>query len=204
MLAPAILIVLFCCGSFVLGAVPFGKLIASGVAHLDITKRGSGNIGATNVAREAGVKWGIITLLLDCSKGFVPAFLFMHLFDQSELLLSGIALATLLGHQYSIFLGFRGGKGVATALGIFLALSPLECLIGAGIFTGTVCFSGFVSVGSMLAACIMPLLLLAARRSITLVALSALVSVLICIRHKDNIRRLLAGEENRWRGRNPC
>jgi glycerol-3-phosphate acyltransferase PlsY len=117
---------MFIVTAYLLGSIPFGKLIAKRVAHINITQRGSGNIGATNVARELGITWGLVTLLLDMLKGFLPVFLYAHYILQAgiefETCLSAIGLAALLGHQFSIFMRFRGGKGVATAIGIYLVI----------------------------------------------------------------------------------
>ena len=106
-----ILWLLYLAGAFLLGAVPFGKIIAWLAAGVDIARQGSGNIGATNVARTMGVKWGLLTLFLDALKGFVPVFLFSYLFPESMLGPSLVGLCALLGHQFSPFLRFRGGKG---------------------------------------------------------------------------------------------
>jgi len=187
---------------FFIGSIPFGVLISRRVASIDITQRGSGNIGATNVARELGLKWGLATLALDILKGFSPVYIFSHYFntgDETGIFI--VCLALLLGHQYSPFQKFRGGKGVATALGIFLAVSPLMALIAVAIFVITVYTSDFVSLGSMVSACAMPLSLLLYHKSGHLVVASLVMAALICLKHGDNIRRLLRGEERRWRKR---
>ncbi|MFC1868048.1 glycerol-3-phosphate 1-O-acyltransferase PlsY [Thermodesulfobacteriota bacterium] len=188
--------------SFFIGSIPFGALISQRVAKIDITRKGSGNIGATNVARELGLKWGLVTLALDLLKGFTPTYIFSHYFNAyNETGLFIVCLAILLGHQYSPLQKFRGGKGVATALGIFLAISPVLALIALLIFVVTVYASDFVSLGSMIAACAMPLSLLLHRKSDHLVVASLIMAALICLKHRDNIRRLLSGEERRWRKR---
>ncbi len=188
--------------SFLIGAIPFGLLISQSAARIDITRRGSGNVGATNVARELGLKWGILTLALDVSKGFIPVCLFNHYFKSDfEAGLLIICVSTLLGHQFSPFLRFRGGKGVATALGIFLAVSPIQVIIALFLFIITVYITDYISLGSMIAACSMPLLQLLFAESAGLILASLLMAALICVRHKDNIGRLLRGEERRWRKR---
>ena len=191
--------------AYLLGAIPFGRLIARRVAHIDITRRGSGNIGATNVARELGIAWGFVTLILDLLKGFLPVFLYARYFLRAgiefETCLSAIGLAALLGHQFSIFMGFRGGKGVATAIGIYLAISPLACLLAVIIFILTVYTWHFVSLGSMLAAILMPALLAFFGTSQPFVASSIIVAALICFTHKGNIKRLFEGKERKWRGK---
>lgn len=195
---------MFIVTAYLLGSIPFGKLIAKRVARINITQRGSGNIGATNVARELGITWGLVTLLLDMLKGFLPVFLYAHYILQAgiefETCLSAIGLAALLGHQFSIFMRFRGGKGVATAIGIYLVISPLACLMAVIVFILTVYKWDFVSLGSMLAAIVMPGLLALFGKSQPLVTTSIIVAALICFKHKGNIKRLVKGEERKWRG----
>lgn len=196
--------IMFIVTAYLLGSIPFGKLIAKRVAHINITQRGSGNIGATNVARELGITWGLVTLLLDMLKGFLPVFLYAHYILQAgiefETCLSAIGLAALLGHQFSIFMRFRGGKGVATAIGIYLVISPLACLMAVIVFILTVYKWDFVSLGSMFAAIVMPGLLALFGKSQPLVTTSIIVAALICFKHKGNIKRLVKGEERKWRG----
>ena len=190
---------------YLLGSVPFGKIIATRAARIDITRRGSGNIGATNVAREIGIKWGILTLVLDALKGFLPLFLFVTLTPReapgfaSEL--AAIALCALLGHQFSVFQGFQGGKGVATALGIYLAISPLSCLSALILFVLTVYKWNLISLGSLVCASTIPIFLALFGKSKPLVVGSLIMAAFIYLRHKDNIRRLLNGQQNRWRDR---
>lgn len=195
---------MFIVTAYLLGSIPFGKLIAKRVARINITQRGSGNIGATNVARELGITWGLVTLLLDMLKGFLPVFLYAHYILRAgiefETCLSAIGLAALLGHQFSIFMRFRGGKGVATAIGIYLVISPLACLMAVIVFILTVYKWDFVSLGSMLAAIVMPGLLALFGKSQPLVTTSIIVAALICFKHKGNIKRLVKGEERKWRG----
>jgi len=185
--------------SLVMGSLPFGRLIARKVADIDITQRGSGNIGATNVARELGLKWGVLTLILDLLKGFVPVFVLSHLQPQHQLGHALVGLAALVGHQFSLFQGFSGGKGVATALGVYLVLAPLPALIAMGCFALTVIIFDFVSLGSIISAGLMPVLLILSGKSLTMVFASCLVTALIWIKHRGNMRRLLRGEERKWR-----
>ena len=117
--------VVYFVGAFILGSIPFGQIVSRKVASIDITTRGSGNIGATNVARELGMKWGIVTLLLDMLKGLVPVLASMFQVTQGGgwqfIGPSVVGLCALAGHQFSCFRKFHGGKGVATALGVYLA-----------------------------------------------------------------------------------
>jgi glycerol-3-phosphate acyltransferase PlsY len=190
---------LYLLGAFTLGALPFGKLIARIASGLDITRHGSGNIGATNVARTIGVKWGLLTLVLDALKGFIPVFFFSDLFPVAPLGPSLGGLCALLGHQFSPFLKFRGGKGVATSLGIYAAVAPGPCLLAMALFMAVVYFSNFVSLGSMISACAIPLLLLMWGKSTGVVLIACTMAVLVCLKHRDNLERLLKGQERKWR-----
>jgi glycerol-3-phosphate acyltransferase PlsY len=186
--------------SYIIGSVPFGVLISSGIAHIDITRRGSGNIGATNVAREVGLKWGLVTLVLDLLKGFVPIYIFYrYLHHSSGAGILMVSLSTLLGHQYSIFKRFYGGKGVATSLGIFLFLAPIPAIIALSFFIITVYMTDFISIGSMIAVCSMPLILVLSGGAGYLIFTSLVMAALICFKHRENISRLLRGEERKWR-----
>lgn len=196
---------IFAIAAYIFGSIPFGKLIARKVAHIDITQKGSGNIGATNVARELSVSWGILTLVLDMLKGFVPVILFACLAPQTgtghEIGLSIVGLSALLGHQFSIFLRFRGGKGVGTALGIYLAISPLSCLVALLLFILIVYIWDFVSLASMLSAFAVPLLFALFGKTPPLVIGALIAAAIICIRHKENIQRLIKGDERKWTDR---
>jgi acyl phosphate:glycerol-3-phosphate acyltransferase len=200
--------VVFCAlAAYLLGSIPFGKIIAKKVARIDITGRGSKNIGATNVAREIGLRWGLLTLLLDALKGLGPILLFAGVVPRTSpafhLGLSIVAVSALLGHQFSIFERFRGGKGVATALGVFLGISPLACLLALLLFVLVVYRWNFVSLGSILAAASMPPLVAALGQNQEIVMGALIAAVLICLKHLQNIERLLKGEEAKWRGRPP-
>ena len=148
----------FC--AFVVGSIPFGRLLGKRVAGIDITEHGSGNIGATNVARSLGLGWGLLTLLLDALKGWVPVLAFVHWGRPDDASLfnnpSWVGLWAILGHQFSPFQRLRGGKGVATALGVYVLVSPLSCVLGLLLFLFLVSRWGFVSLGSILAAWSIP------------------------------------------------
>ena len=197
----------FCLAAYLFGSVPFGKLIAKRVASIDITKRGSQNIGATNVARELGTFWGLVTLILDMLKGFIPITLYISYASQKTdyytIGLSAVMLSALIGHQFSIFLRFKGGKGVGTATGIYLALSPISCLLAVVLFILIVYKWDFVSLGSIVSASAMPLLLAFSGKGQFPVICSALIAALIILKHRENIQRMLKGEERKWRERRP-
>ena len=197
--------IFFSLAAYLFGSIPFGKLLAKRVASIDITKRGSQNIGATNVARELGDFWGVVTLLLDMLKGYVPITLYASYASQLtgcySIELSSVMLSALIGHQFSIFLRFKGGKGVGTAAGIYLALSPLSCLLAAVLFILIVYKWDYISLGSMVSASAMPLLLAFSGKERGLIICSALIAALIILKHRGNIQRILKGEERKWRER---
>lgn len=197
MTATSFILILAC---YLIGAIPFGLLVSrrSGV---DIRREGSKNIGATNVTRLLGKKMGLLTLLGDIGKGFFPVFLSSLLIqgDAYGLVLAFCAAATVIGHMFSIYLGFKGGKGVATGLGVFLFLSPLAVLGCLLIFLAVVRLSGFVSLGSLIgSASMLPLLYLLDADSWKMYA-ALFIIVLIWLKHYQNIGRLLRGEEKSWK-----
>lgn len=185
--------------AYILGSVPFGLLISRHQAGIDILQAGSGNIGATNVARVLGIRYGIATLALDCVKGFLPVYLALILFSEDIIIAVLTGISALLGHMFSLFLRLRGGKGIATGLGVFLALSPVNALISMVLFIITVLIWDFISLGSIVASLAMPLILCIFGESPLLIAGSSLMSLLICLKHGGNIKRLLAGKEPTWR-----
>jgi len=190
---------------YLIGAVPFGLLIGR-MAGVDVRSQGSRNIGATNVSRLLGKKLGLLTLLCDCLKGFLPMSLAALVLAESpsrETVVAATGLMAVLGHMFPLYLRFRGGKGVATGLGVFLYFSPLAILISLLVFVGTVALSGFVSAGSLLASALIPLWLYLLGASPTVVGVAALIAVLIWVKHRENIGRLLQGTEKTWKKTNP-
>ncbi len=188
-------------GSYLLGAVPFG-LVVGKLAGIDVRQHGSKNIGATNVSRTLGKKFGLITLVLDVLKGYAPMYAASALLPETPeavIIVCGCGVAAVVGHMFPVYLGFRGGKGVATGLGVFLYLSPLAIAVSLGVFLAAVACSGFVSVGSLLASALFPLWLFLLGGSPTVIAAAAVIAVLIWIKHHENIRRLLRGEEKTWK-----
>jgi glycerol-3-phosphate acyltransferase PlsY len=189
-------------GGYLLASIPFGLIIAQRVVRLDITHAGSGNIGATNVAREVGVKWGALTLLADSLKGFVPVVLAHYFLDPSaeihETLKGMVGLSAVLGHQFPVYRRLRGGKGTATCLGVFLAISPVSCLYSGIIFTILVVLWRYVSLGSIVAALTMPLWLYFAGHSASVIGLGVVMAALITFQHRGNIQRLIRGDERKW------
>jgi acyl phosphate:glycerol-3-phosphate acyltransferase len=189
--------------AYLFGSIPFGLIVGRKVRGIDITEIGSGNIGAANVAREVGLAWGIVTLLADALKGFIPVAIVPCLFGGSaeldEALRGLVGLAAVLGHQMPAYNHKKGGKGVATCLGVFLAISPLSCAFSGTLFLIVVGTKRYISLGSMVAALSMPIWLSISDHSGFLIMSSMAMSLLIVLSHKDNIRRLVKGTERKWR-----
>jgi len=196
---------LFFACSYLLGAIPFG-LIISKMAGIDVRQEGSRNIGATNVSRVLGKKLGLLTLLCDGLKGYLPMLAATHFLPEQvhkELLVCLCGVMAVIGHMFSLYLRFKGGKGVATSLGIFFFLSPPAIGICLVVFVAAVALSGFVSVGSLLAAGLIPLWLWLLGASATVIWTATAVAGLIWIKHYENIVRLVQGREKSWKtGRN--
>jgi glycerol-3-phosphate acyltransferase PlsY len=189
--------------AYLLGSIPFGLLLGKLFGAADIRKAGSGNIGATNVARVAGPLAGVLTLLLDAAKGALAVVLAARLSEQSSTWMMIAGLSALLGHCFPIWLGFHGGKGVATAAGIFLVLCPPAFLGAAILFVLVVAYWRFVSLGSIAAAASMPLLIYflwaphhAPPYAVTFGSLAA--ALLIVYKHDANIQRLVQGDEAKF------
>lgn len=187
--------------SYLVGAIPFG-LVVGKFAGVDVREHGSKNIGATNVSRILGKKFGLVTLVLDVGKGLLPIACASAILGESEearLYASACGVLAVVGHMFPVYLGFRGGKGVATGLGVFLYLSPLAIGVSLAVFIGAVALSGFVSVGSLLASGLFPLwlYLLGAEKNLILAAL--IIAALIWFKHRQNIVRLLQGKEKSWK-----
>jgi glycerol-3-phosphate acyltransferase PlsY len=188
--------ILLVIGGYLAGSIPTGVILSKLFGTKDIRQEGSGNIGATNVYRVSGAKLGILTLLGDVLKGFIPVALTCSLMD-SEIWIAVVAFSTFLGHLFSIFLKFRGGKGVATALGIFLVIAPLMVPCVIIVFILVVMTWKYVSLGSLVASAILPVFLCAAGYNIVYVNLSLFIGCLIFYRHWENIRRLREGVEKK-------
>jgi glycerol-3-phosphate acyltransferase PlsY len=189
--------------AYLIGSIPFGMLLAKLFGGVDVRKAGSGNIGATNVARVAGPLPGILTLVLDGVKGAAAVWLAARFANESALWMTVAGLSALLGHCFPVWLRFRGGKGVATAAGMFLALCWPAALGAIGVFILVVLFSRFVSLGSVSAAAAMPLLIYllwaphhAPPPIITFGAFAA--AVLVVYKHDANIQRLVEGREPKF------
>ncbi len=190
MLTLAVVVLAYLCGS-----IPTGVLLSRrrGVDPRDV---GSGNIGATNVARAAGATAGLLTLAGDLLKGLVPVLLARRV-GLSNAAVAVVGLSAFVGHLYSCFLGFDGGKGVATALGVLLGAAPLAAVVLVGVFIATLAATRFVSLSSLVAAGLASPLLAALGYPTATVTIGILTGALIAFRHRDNIRRLRFGTEPR-------
>ena len=185
--------------AYLLGSIPNGLLIAR-LKGVDIRKVGSGNIGATNVFRSVGKSWGILTFVCDALKGFLPAWLFPQLVDGTHAAL-GIFCGALAiaGHNWPVFLKFKGGKGVATSAGVLLGIAPAA--VGLGLLSWLILFlsTRYVSVASIGAAIVVPLAGWFLYRDGRLLPITlAILGLVTVIRHQANIRRLIAGTEHRF------
>lgn len=227
MLAPYALIIIV---SYLLGSIPFGYLLVRIFRGKDIRESGSGNIGATNVARSGAKGLGILTLFLDALKGFVAvgharhggehllqddAFGLQHP-DIVANLMAIAALAAVVGHMFPVWLKFKGGKGVATALGVFILLFPKALLVSFAVFIVAVAVSRYVSLGSILATIALPIAAYFLEDNAHLhhdrswgvnwatFLPACATSILIIAKHHENIRRLLAGNENRLGTKKPA
>ncbi len=185
--------------AYLLGAIPFGYLLVRMTTGADVRASGSGNIGATNVLRTTGRFAGVATLLLDIAKGYAAVWIAGRLTGWDPVWMSLAALAVMAGHAFPVFLGFKGGKAVASYIGAFLCLTPLALVCVLVVFTGVVAWSRYISLGSISAAATFPLAVWIVQRAPLPVLLAAIVaSAFVIYRHRDNIRRLNTGTEHRF------
>lgn len=183
--------------AYLIGSIPTGLLLGKAYG-IDVRKEGSGNIGATNLYRTVGRKVGIITLIGDCLKGLLPVVIVKASSLPPELA-AWVGLAAFCGHVFSVFLKFRGGKGVATALGVFLALAPLAVAIAIALFAGMMFLWRYVSLASISAAAVMPLAVFFLGGDRSLIMVTLIIALIVIVRHHENISRLLSGSENKFK-----
>lgn len=188
--------------AYLLGSIPFGYLIVKMGRGSDVRGAGSGNIGATNVTRVAGKAAGLATLMLDAGKGYLAVWLAMRWSHENIRWMMAAAVAVVLGHTFSCWLRFRGGKGVATGLGVFLAVVWQAVLATLLVWLVVVAFWRYVSLGSVVAAAALPILvyLFYAPRHAPPLAVSfgsVAVAIIVIFKHRENIARLIAGTESR-------
>lgn len=186
--------------SYLVGAIPTSYLAARLFAGIDLREHGSKNLGATNLYRVLGWRFALPVGLIDAAKGAVPVLVFAPMVSSSELFALITGITAVVGHVYSVFVGFKGGKGVATAAGVMLALTPVALGVSLVVWLGLVFLTGYVSVGSIAAAAIFPLavLLLEHPSAPEILWLDVGVAAGIIWLHRANIQRLLKGTENRF------
>ena len=192
----AIVWILWLGGAYLVGAIPFGFLIGK-MRGVDVRTVGSKNIGATNVYRTVGHKWGFLAFFCDFLKGFLPAFVASFLFPPPSSLPVLVGLACVIGHTLTVFMKFHGGKGVATAFGMMVALATYPTLLAFAVFVVTVWLSHYISLGSMLAAATLGVLVWVFPCLLAVRIIAVLVAVFVIIKHKSNIQRLMKGCENK-------
>ncbi len=183
--------------SYLIGAIPFGLVISKRYCGIDPRTAGSCNVGSTNVARLCGKKYGVMTLICDILKGAVPVSVALMMSD-SMLFVTLVGLATVLGHVYSCFLGFKGGKAVATSIGVFIPLALWPLLLAVVVCLALIGVSGFVSIGSLSLVLCLPLILFLFG-SWALLPLALCITVLVLWTHRANIQRLICGTEKSWK-----
>ena len=187
--------------AYLLGAIPFGYFLTRFTTGKDVREHGSGNIGATNVLRAAGRAAGIGTLVLDIAKGSAAVWIAGLLTGNSPGWMADAALAVMLGHAFPVFLGFKGGKAVATFVGAFLYLTPIPMLAALIVFVITVAVTRYISAGSILAAAMFPLgVWLIEHPTLNELLAAVIAAAIVVYRHRDNVRRMRNGKEPvfRW------
>lgn len=192
------IIILILAGSYLLGSIPFGYIVAKYLKGIDIRKYGSGNIGATNIMRAIGTGPAILVFTADVFKGIIPVIITHRLMPDSAWMAVVSGLVAIVGHSLSVFLGFRGGKGVATSLGVIIGFSPVIALIGFASWIIIVAISRYVSLASIIAPIIICTLMLVFKMPVEYFIFSVIATSFIIIKHKSNISRLLQGNENKW------
>lgn len=183
-------------GSYALGSIPTGLWLGQRLRGIDIREHGSKNIGATNTMRVLGKKLGAIALACDILKGLIPVLLAQR-YGGWEYLPIFCGVAAILGHTFSFFVKFKGGKGVATSAGVFMGLAPLPMAVGVVVFFVTLALTRMVSAGSVLAAAAMAISVFFLPVWLPIRVLTCIVAVLVVYKHRANIQRILKGEENR-------
>lgn len=195
-------LVLWLAAAYLLGATPTAYLAGRLARGVDLREHGSRNLGATNVYRVLGWRWAIPVALVDIAKGAIPVALFAGWAGVGAWGAVALGIAAVLGHVFSPYMRFRGGKGVATALGMFLALAPLAVAIALPVWGGTLWLTGYVSLSSVIAAASFPVWVrLTQPAAIPAFWASVGLAALIVFSHRANLRRLAAGTENRFRTR---
>jgi glycerol-3-phosphate acyltransferase PlsY len=184
--------------AYLLGSIPFGYWMVRLFKGVDVRKKGSGNIGMTNVWRVAGPGWGIATLVLDIAKAALAIWIARRFAPENDAVVVLSGLAVLLGNIFSVFLKFKGGKGIGVSVGVFFSLLPLESAVGTGFFLLALLFTRMISVGSLLGVTSMALLTLYHQRGLNWYSGLALAAMaMIWWTHRENIKRIVKGTENK-------
>jgi len=190
--------------AYLIGSIPVAYIFGRVLKNIDIREHGSGNMGATNAFRVLGKGPGTLVLILDIIKGIIPVTIIANLFGLGDALsLVIIAVAAVAGHNWTVFLGFKGGKGMATSLGVFIGLAiqfqVLRIILVWVVMTwlGIFLISGYVSLASIIAAVVFPVLMVMYLEPLPLIVMSIVLCILIVFRHRSNIKRLARGQENR-------
>ncbi|MEI7485283.1 MAG: glycerol-3-phosphate 1-O-acyltransferase PlsY [Ignavibacteriota bacterium] len=211
-------LILLIISSYLVGAIPFALIVGKLFKGKDIRKYGSGNLGSTNAFRTLGIPYGIMVQVLDIGKGLFVVLVLANImydnlpfsnmtpFDDITLVKIIAGVSAVLGHTFSVFAGFKGGKGINTALGMLISLSPVEASVSAGFFILILLSSGYVSLGSIAASFIFPVTMFVREHLFkveidgykTLLFFSMAVSIFLIYNHRSNIKRLLYGDENRF------
>lgn len=186
--------------SYLLGAVPTSYLVSRAFAKIDLRQHGSGNLGATNLYRVLGWKYAIPVALFDIAKGAIPVLLFAPQVSRSELFALAYGIAAIVGHVFSVFVRFKGGKGVATAAGVMLGLTPLALALAATVWGLVLLLTGYVSLASIAAAAVLPLAVYFLENPTTpaVLRVAVLVAAGVILLHRRNIQRLFRGTESRF------
>ncbi|ACO03118.1 MAG TPA: acyl-phosphate glycerol 3-phosphate acyltransferase [Persephonella sp.] len=190
-------VILYLIGTYILASIPFGYVVGK-LFGKDVTKEGSGNIGATNVTRTIGKKAGALVLILDMLKGYFPVYFGKHYMYFDDRILSMIAITAVLGHCFSVFMKFKGGKGVATGLGVLLALSGKTAFIVILLWLGSFLTTGYVSFASIFAAFMSWIIIFYVEDNVFYTFAALFLSFIIVLKHSSNINRLIKGTESRF------
>ena len=192
-----VLLIVLC---YLLGSIPFGYIVVKLTKGVDVRQLGSQSIGATNVLRVSGKTASVLVLVLDVLKGYLAVGLANYFFvspaavDLAEII---AAFSVIAGHSWPVFLNFRGGKSVATGFGAFLGMMPVTAILILAVFVIIVAVSGFVSLGSIIAVSLIPVFCIFYGKQPVFILVALAIALLILIRHKDNIKRLISGTENK-------
>ncbi|WDL97131.1 glycerol-3-phosphate 1-O-acyltransferase PlsY [Alicyclobacillus sp. ALC3] len=183
--------------AYLLGSISTSTLITRWRAKIDIRDVGSGNAGATNTLRVLGVRWGLVVLALDACKGVLATLLAMAMVHHQPLVWFVAGLAVVVGHNWPVFFGFRGGKGIATTIGVYLVLLPIPALVAGVIAILLIAVTRYVSLGALSFVILTPVFCIAFGRPVTLILFAVLIAALSVYRHRQNIVRLVRGQEHR-------